>query len=625
MKVFKKLIILLFIFITSQGMAQPGTWLPLGSGTNSTVYTLAADGDTIYAGGLFTRAGGNIVNRIAKWDGTSWSALGTGFNNSVFSLVVKNGVVYAAGQFTTAGGTPAFRIAKWDGTNWSPLGSGLNDLVSEIVFIGNDLYACGTFTEAGGNPANRVAKWDGTSWSALDSGLNNTVINLATDGVNLYAGGYFTQAGGIPANRIAKWDGANWSALGSGLNNITQSIAIAGNNLYVGGYFSEAGGVPVNFVAKWNGTSWSALGPGVNSIVISVITSGNDVYIGGNFQMSGADSIRRVAKWDGASWSPIGQGTSSAVYSLLHYNNNLYTGGAFTQAGDTAASRIAVFVYAPPAPINLTHSLPSPGAVQLDWSEFQSNEDGFVLQRRDLPDTNWVTIDTTGKNIHSYLDTGLTPGSYSYRLYAYNVSGNSGYSNTIPVNVLSPPNPPHSLSSSVLEVGVVFLSWTDSSSTENGFVVQRRDNINTNWVNTDTTITDSVTSIQTGLIVGRTYDWRVYAYNSGGNSGYSNIVSSMITGIENNSSIPDKYALYNNYPNPFNPTTKIKFDIPKSGVVRLAIYDILGRQVSTLVNNELSAGRYEMEWNAGSYSSGIYFYRIEADGFVEVKRMTLVK
>ena len=98
----------------------------------------------------------------------------------------------------------------------------------------------------------------------------------------------------------------------------------------------------------------------------------------------------------------------------------------------------------------------------------------------------------------------------------------------------------------------------------------------------------------------------------------------VITNIEPTSS-PTVYELYQNYPNPFNPSTKIKFDIPKSGFVSLKIYDITGREVSTLVNSELATGRYEFEWNGGQFASGVYFFRITAGDFVKVQKMMLIK
>jgi len=89
--------------------------------------------------------------------------------------------------------------------------------------------------------------------------------------------------------------------------------------------------------------------------------------------------------------------------------------------------------------------------------------------------------------------------------------------------------------------------------------------------------------------------------------------------------IPSEYKLHQNYPNPFNPKTNIRFDLPKSSLVRLVIYDALGRKVTTLVNEKLSAGRYETEWNGGDYPSGVYFYRIETKDYSLSKKMLLVK
>lgn len=91
------------------------------------------------------------------------------------------------------------------------------------------------------------------------------------------------------------------------------------------------------------------------------------------------------------------------------------------------------------------------------------------------------------------------------------------------------------------------------------------------------------------------------------------------------SEIPDKYRLNQNYPNPFNPVTKIKFQIKESGFVSLNIYDILGRQVATLVNENLNPGYYEVPFIVPQISSGIYFYKISANDFSDIKKMSVVK
>lgn len=99
----------------------------------------------------------------------------------------------------------------------------------------------------------------------------------------------------------------------------------------------------------------------------------------------------------------------------------------------------------------------------------------------------------------------------------------------------------------------------------------------------------------------------------------------IVVGIEDQSELPKVYALYPAYPNPFNPVTHIRFDLPKSGEVQLIVYDILGRRVATLVNKKMAAGRYEVEWNAADYGSGLYFYQLKTDKFNEVRKMLLVK
>jgi hypothetical protein len=85
------------------------------------------------------------------------------------------------------------------------------------------------------------------------------------------------------------------------------------------------------------------------------------------------------------------------------------------------------------------------------------------------------------------------------------------------------------------------------------------------------------------------------------------------------------YALSQNYPNPFNPSTSIKFEIPKDGLVTLKIYDILGAEIATLVNEEKTTGRYEVNFSASSLASGVYLYRIQVNDFVDVKKMILMK
>ncbi|CAN5525632.1 hypothetical protein BH10BAC5_BH10BAC5_27930 [soil metagenome] len=96
-------------------------------------------------------------------------------------------------------------------------------------------------------------------------------------------------------------------------------------------------------------------------------------------------------------------------------------------------------------------------------------------------------------------------------------------------------------------------------------------------------------------------------------------------GNGNVTTTPTEYSLSQNFPNPFNPQTLINYNIPQNGNVRISIYDGIGRLVNTLIDQNQNAGSHEVTWNAASYSSGIYFYKLESGSFVETKRMTLIK
>jgi len=89
--------------------------------------------------------------------------------------------------------------------------------------------------------------------------------------------------------------------------------------------------------------------------------------------------------------------------------------------------------------------------------------------------------------------------------------------------------------------------------------------------------------------------------------------------------IPGSFALLQNYPNSFNPSTTISFDIPQRSHVKLVVYDVLGREVKILVDDEKAAGRYEVKFDATGLTSGVYFYRIVAENFTQVREMVVVK
>ncbi|MFH1528397.1 MAG: T9SS type A sorting domain-containing protein, partial [Bacteroidota bacterium] len=114
--------------------------------------------------------------------------------------------------------------------------------------------------------------------------------------------------------------------------------------------------------------------------------------------------------------------------------------------------------------------------------------------------------------------------------------------------------------------------------------------------------------------------------NENDNTAYYTPQLNIITAIEENIGIlGQNFSLSQNYPNPFNPSTTIRYDLPQGGMVSIRVYDMLGIEVKTLVNEYNSAGSYRVEFNASNLSSGTYFYRLTTENFTEIKKLILVK
>src|SRR5262245_15836684 len=268
-------------FINNGLIYTAAGWDPDGSGPAPPGLVIA---------GLFSGLSGVAASSIAFFDlatGT-WSPLGSGLNGTVWSLgVTAAGELVAGGDFSTAGGAPANRIAKWNGNTWSTLGSGMDGGVYAFAVLPNGhLVAGGGFTLAGGLPAARIAEWNGSTWSGFGSGMDGSVSALAVlPNGNLVAGGGFTQAGGLPAANIAEWNGSSWSPLGSGMDSNVSWLTVARNGtLIAAGSFTTAGGIPAG-VARWNGAVWSSLGTGQGN-VFSVLPNGDLVAAGSSMNTS---------------------------------------------------------------------------------------------------------------------------------------------------------------------------------------------------------------------------------------------------------------------------------------------------------------------------------------------------
>ena len=381
---------------------------PSGGGLFTTVKSIAywspSGPVNLYAGGLFSTAGGSRANYVARWNGSTWNPLsgpgGTGTSGGVNAVAAWDGgsgsALYAGGLFKTAGGVDVWNIAKWNGSAWSALtdgsGTGVGGVSGDQVYSlaswndgsGPGLFVGGSFWKAGGVAANSIAKWNGSQWSVLTgpsaTGLGDfgpRVHALAVwddgDGPALYAGGSFATAGGVTANNIAKWNGSSWSPLTgpSGTGTSDQVLALAtfddgsGSALYAGGMFYSAGGVVVHQIAKWDGATWSAVGSGLWYNQVRALTvwddgSGPALFAGGDFGTTlPSGRVENLARWNGTAWSampgPSGIATDAPINALIGSaagaSRLLTVGGEFTLAGGVASSRIARWACEPPAGI----------------------------------------------------------------------------------------------------------------------------------------------------------------------------------------------------------------------------------------------------------------------------------
>jgi photosystem II stability/assembly factor-like uncharacterized protein len=204
----------------------------------------------------------------------------------------------------------------------------------------------------------------------------------------------------------------------------------------------------------------------------------------------------------------------------------------------------------------------------------------------------------------------FSPGSYICRTTNGGINWTETFTNSVNLNYLW---------------GVMYVSpsigyASGGNPGSNGSIILKTTNAGLNWYPQTTNTSYGLlgnyfTSINTGYVVG--FGGHILKTTVGG----GNFVGIETAGQE----IPDKFHLFQNYPNPFNPATNIRFDISGNSFVSLKIYDVMGREVTSLVNEQLSSGAYEVDWNASNYPSGVYYYRMIAGEYSETKKMILVK
>ncbi len=346
--------------ITNLARWDGTNWSPVGGGlTGGSVRSLTWHEGNLIAGGLFTSAGGAPVAYIAAWNGTSWSSLAGGMQASspsgsavpVGCLLSFNGSLWAGGIFFRAGGVDANNIARWNGVGWSSLGTGANNgtagLVGALAGATNGtLFVGGSFATAGSNTVNNIAAWDGSTWSALNGGVRDPfsfvagVGGLLVSGSDLLVSGNITQAGGITVRGLARWTGSAWTAVEYPGRHPASRIAGHGSRMVVAGRLLSMM-VPSgrNGLIQFDGARWSILGDSIagtteTPIGRTVSALHGKVQLSGSFAVSDGSGQRpTVAEWDGRIWSEMGDGLRVATLDDWHVHDFIQRNGLIHAAG----------------------------------------------------------------------------------------------------------------------------------------------------------------------------------------------------------------------------------------------------------------------------------------------------
>jgi len=374
-----------------------------------------------------------------------------------------------------------------------------------------------------------------------------------------------------------------------------RTITVSGTNLFVG---TSGDGI---FLSTNSGTSWTPVNTGLTNINVNAFAvSGTNLFAG-----TEGDGVFRSTN-NGTSWSATAALTTPYVYALAVSPapaGNLFAGadgdGVFLSTNNGTSWTLVSSGLTNARIFALSASGANLFAGTFGGGVFLSTNSG----------TSWTAASSglTNADVNALAVSGTD-------LFASTAGGvfrstNNGTSWTS-ANAGLPPGVP------VLSVAV---SDTNLFAGTDGNGVFRSTNSGTNWTAASTGLTNTVTWV---LAVSGSY----LIAGSNGDGVWRRPLSELTTSVERLSNdLPTNFSLDQNYPNPFNPSTTIHCEIPVSGFVSLKVFDVLGREVVTLVNEEKSPGAYSVSWDATNFGSGMYIYRLESNGQMEARRMVLMK
>jgi hypothetical protein len=631
------------------------TWTAANNGLAiMDVYTLAVSSTGLYAG---TRDG--VFVSVNK--GTSWSDKNTGLTNrNVNALAVSGPKIFAG---TNGGGVYQLDTDAEDIPNWTRTGMTSGN-VSALAVSGANVFA-------GTSNGVSLSSDNGMTWKLVSTGLPNggSVDALLVNGTNLYAGLIAGPFGSNLGVYLSTNNGSSWKAINGSLPSPLRVYSLAASTDYL------IAGTQLGVVYSTdNGTSWSFAGPSQPPMTVYSLAVMNGVGLFAGSENGVFYLINNESNWKavdtgiiygnvkalvvksgdlyagtgsgvyrssdgGADWTPmsgglrhVGVNTLCAVDTLLLAGNSdgvfAYTNvgwpgiaGSPTYVNSLVANGNKIFAgtmgngvfisadrgahWSPAANTGLTNKAVLTLAVSGPNLLAGTDDGGVFLSTND--GSNWVNTGLTNNKVISFSAAGtkLFAGIENGGVFVSNDNGAS-WMDTRP-------------DASDIRQTVWTLAAHDTLlfvGTRNGVFVSA--NGGAHWKAVSTALTSQ--NVYSFIIIGAD----LFAGTDGGV--WKRSLSDLLTGVRKTTEeIPAQFSLAQNYPNPFNPSTTIRFSLPRAAHVSLMIYNEEGQEVTRLVSRDMSAGAYQVQWNASDFADGEYFCRIEAGRFVDTKKLVLIR
>ena len=444
----------------------------------------------------------------------------------------------------------------------------------------------------------------GQSWNSLGGGVDGPVHCFAVFKNELYAGGTFGFAGVVPAANIARWNGESWAPVGSGTNGTVRALFVQGDQLYVGGDFTVCGDKACTHVARWDGTAWNPAGTGLNGPVYAMAEYQRVMYIGGAFTKIGPSTANQIAAWNGTGWQDVTGGLNDTVFAL-----------AVTPFNDLFADLYAGGAFASPGPLRIAWLHPAYQAWRVpEWGGFNAPVFAVTYYTGGIVAGGAFTSNSSGSAVNHLAWKGNQfYGGVDGEVHALLSNGSDLYVGGSFHSVGRAPGIP--------SPGIAKWNggnWESLGSGANGRV-------------------RAIALYQNGLCIGGDFD------SADGRRANHLACWGGTVGIEGESRA-GQVAVTNveNYPNPFNATTIIEYTVGGTEEARggdagtgdlglgarevaLVVYDVLGREVVTLVHEWKPPGIYQVTFNRSGLASGLYFCRLTVGKNIRVRSMVLIR